>query len=83
MIKMSQKLGQKGEAMTEVRDVKMNIEAIRMNMKLTRAEMAERLGITLDRYNRLASGESKLLATEFVRLHDISGIPHDFIDPQN
>lgn len=62
-------------------EIKLNIEAIRANMKLTRPQMADRLGITLDRYNRLAVGESKMLATEFQTLHEISGIPYEYIDP--
>lgn len=61
-------------------EIKLNIEAIRMNMKLTRPQMADRLGITLDRYNRLAVGESKMLAAEFQMLHEISGIPYEYID---
>ena len=64
-------------------ELKLTIEAIRVNMKLTRAEMAEKLGINIDRYNRLANGESKMLATELQTLHDISGIPHENIDPQD
>ena len=60
--------------------IKLNIEAIRMNMKLTRPQMAERLGITVDRYNRLATGDTKMLATEFQTLHEISGIPYEYID---
>lgn len=60
-------------------EIKLNIEAIRVQMNLPRAEMAKRLEITLDRYNRLATGESKMLATEFVKLHEISGVPYDSI----
>lgn len=60
-------------------EIKLNIEAIRSQLNLPRSEMAARLGISLDRYNRLASGESKMLATELVRLHDISGVPYENI----
>lgn len=63
-------------------NIKLNMEAIRMQMKLTRPEFAERLGISLDRYNRLATGESKLHATEFVRLHEVSGVPLENIEPK-
>ena len=48
---------------------KFTIEAIRVNSGKTREETAKLLGISLDRYNRLASGESKLLATEFIAIH--------------
>lgn len=41
--------------------------------------MAEKLKITTDRYNRLVSGESKLLAVELIRLHEISGYPYEII----
>lgn len=60
--------------------VKLNIEAIRVNMKLNRPEMAERMNVNLDRYNRLATGESKMLATELARLHEISNVPWENID---
>ena len=63
-------------------NIKLNMEAIRMQMKLTRPEFAERLGISLDRYNRLATGESKLYATEFVRLHEVSNVPLENIEPK-
>ena len=60
-------------------EIRLNIESIRINMGMTRAEMAEKLGINIDRYNRLATGDSKMLATELVRLHEISGVPYECI----
>lgn len=60
--------------------VKLTIEAIRVNMKLTRPEMAEKMNVNIDRYNRLATGESKMLATELARLHEISNVPWENID---
>lgn len=59
--------------------IKMNIESIRVYMGLTRPEMAEKMDISLDRYNRLATGESKMLATELVQLHQISDVPYENI----
>ena len=59
--------------------IKLNIESIRVNMGLNRQEMADRLGITLDRYNRLAIGDSKMLAVELTKLHEISGVPYENI----
>lgn len=59
--------------------VELNIESIRTMMSLTRKEMAEQMGINIDRYNRLATGESRLLATEMKKLHEISGLPLDNI----
>ena len=59
--------------------IKLNLESIRVNMGLTRAEMAEQLGINIDRYNRLASGDSKMLATELQKLHEISNVPYENI----
>ena len=61
-------------------EIKLNIESIRVQMNLSRAEFSDILGINLDRYNRLATGESKMLAKELVKLHKISGIPYDNID---
>lgn len=62
--------------------VKLNIESIRAMLSLTRAEMAEKIGVNLDRYNRLASGESRMLATEFIKLQEVSGLPYEVIKPQ-
>lgn len=59
--------------------LKLNLEAIRTNMGLTRSEMAEKLGVTADRYNRLANGESRMFATELIELHNISGVPYENI----
>lgn len=59
--------------------LKLTLEAIRMNMGLTRSEMAEKMGISLDRYARLANGESRMLATELVDIHNISGVPYENI----
>lgn len=59
--------------------IKINIEAIRVQLGKTRQEMAEALGINIDRYNRLAAGESKMLATEMIALHEYSGIPYENI----
>ena len=58
---------------------KFTIEAIRVNSGKTREETAKLLGISLDRYNRLASGESKLLATEFIAIREKFNIPYEKI----
>ena len=63
--------------------VRMNLEAIRAQMKKTRSEMANMMGISVDRYNRLANGESKMLASELIKLNEISGIPFENIDVPN
>lgn len=59
--------------------MKVTIEGIRVTLKLTREEMAEKMGINKDRYDRLAIGKSRMYATEFIRLHEISGFPYDDI----
>ena len=56
-----------------------SLEVIRVTMDLPKREMARRLGISLDRYNRLVTGESKMLATEMITLHKISGVPYEEI----
>lgn len=63
----------------QMEDIRMNIESIRVNMGLTRPEMAERMEVNIDRYNRLATGESKMLAVELIKLHQVSGVPYDNI----
>lgn len=57
----------------------LSIEAIRVNAGLSRQETADKLGIPLDRYNRIANGDSKLLATELVAIHQVFGIPFENI----
>lgn len=61
-------------------NVRFPIEAIRIKMNLTRPQMAEAMQISLDRYHRLASGDSKMLASELMRLHEISQIPYENIE---
>ena len=61
--------------------VKLNIESVRSMMNLSRAELAEKIGINLDRYNRLATGESKMLATELIAISEVSGLPMELIKP--
>lgn len=63
-------------------DLKLSLEAIRVNMNVDRKEMAALLNVKLDRYNRLASGESKMYAVELIRLHEISGVAYELIDVQ-
>ena len=60
-------------------NLSLNIEAIRVQMGFTRVEMAEKMNISIDRYNRLASGDSKMLAAELVSLHKIRGVPYENI----
>ena len=54
-------------------DEQLKLEAIRMQLGLSR------MHISLDRYNRLANGESKLLATEFIEIHRLSGLDYERI----
>lgn len=58
-------------------EIKLTLEMVRVKMGISKREMADKLDISLDRYNRLASGESKLLATEWSKIHEVSGIPYD------
>lgn len=60
-------------------EIKMSLEAIRTQLGWTREQMADALNITRDRYSRVARGESSMLATELIRLHDVSGIPYENI----
>ena len=63
-------------------DIKLSVEAIRLNLKLSREEMAEKLGMTLDRYNRIAIGKSKMYATELMKLEEVSNITgHNILLP--
>lgn len=62
---------------------KLTIEAIRVNKGISREEAANLLNISIDRYNRLANGQSKLLATEFIKIHEIFEIPYEMIAINN
>ncbi len=57
----------------------LTIEAIRVNKGISREEAANLLGMSIDRYNRIANGQSKLLATEFIRIHEVFDIPYEMI----
>ncbi len=58
----------------------MKIEAIRIQLGLTRKQMADALGCTLDRYHRLAVAKSKLRIEELIALQKLSGLRADEID---
>lgn len=58
----------------------MKIRAIRVNMGLSRPDMAKMIGVSLDRYIRIETGRSKLLAEELKKIHSISGVPMEDID---
>ncbi len=58
---------------------KLTIEAIRVNHHLSRNEMAEKLGMNLDRYTRIVNGKTKLLATELISIHELFNIPYENI----
>lgn len=60
-------------------EIRLNIEAIRATLGISRKQFAKELGINVDRYNRLASGRSKMLAEELVKVHEISNVPYDNI----
>ena len=55
-------------------DIKFTLEMIRLNLGKSRQEMADLLEISLDRYNRLVAGDSRMLAIELIKLMDISNL---------
>lgn len=59
---------------------KLSLEALRVNAGISREEAAKLIGVSLDRYNRLASGESKLLAVELIKIHEIYNIAYERIE---
>ena len=59
---------------------KLSLEALRVNAGISREEAAKLIGVSLDRYNRLASGGSKLLAVEFIKIHEIYNIAYEHIE---
>lgn len=59
---------------------KLSLEALRVNAGISREKAAKLIGVSLDRYNRLASGESKLLAVEFIKIHEIYNVAYERIE---
>lgn len=55
-------------------DIKFTLEMIRLNLGKSRQEMADLLEVSLDRYNRLVAGDSRMLAIELIKLMDISNL---------
>jgi transcriptional regulator with XRE-family HTH domain len=61
--------------------IKLSLRAIRIQMGKTREEMAELMGMGFDRYSRIENGTSPMKAGEFIKLHDVSGVPFENIEP--
>lgn len=61
--------------------MKLKLKAIRVNLGWSQKEAADKLGVSLSRYTRLEKGASRLLADEFVTIHETWGIPWDQIEP--
>ena len=61
--------------------MRIKLKAIRINLGLSREQAAEQLGIELRRYCSLERGKTRMLANEFVAIHEKLGIPWDNIEP--
>ena len=55
------------------------ISKLYINAGKSREETAKLLGISVDRYNRIATGSSKMLAVEFIVIHNVFNIPYENI----
>lgn len=53
---------------------KLSVKAIRVNMGLTQAAMAEKIGVDLSRYGKIERGDSKMYATELLNICSASGV---------
>jgi hypothetical protein len=42
--------------------------------------MAELMGVSVDRWRRVESGETKMLATELINFHKVTGVPYEYIN---
>lgn len=58
---------------------KVNIEMIRIVKGLSRQQTAHLLDISIDRYNAIINGKSKMLVNEFVMIHEKFNIPFENI----
>lgn len=56
------------------------LASIRVNKQMSVEEMAEAMDCTVDRWRRLETGETKMLATELIRFHKITGIDYESIN---
>ena len=59
---------------------KYTLAAIRVNIGMSPEEMADALGITVDRWRRLESGETKMLAAELIKFHEVTGADYSVIN---
>ena len=66
-----------GENMNK--NVRISLEACRVNAKLTQSEMAEKLGVTANTVSNWESGKSEPNLSQLRAISEISGIPMDFI----
>lgn len=56
------------------------LAAIRVNKGLTVEAMADLIGVSVDRWRRVESGETKMLATELIDFHKVTGVPYECIN---
>ena len=56
------------------------LAAIRVNKGLTVEAMADLIGVSVDRWRRVESGETKMLATELINFHKVTGVPYEYIN---
>lgn len=63
-------------------DIKLNIRAICAMRKITLSEFAKECGITENHMKDLAKGKVRMLAEDFVKIHEFTGIPYENIATQ-
>lgn len=60
-------------------DIRISLEACRVNARLTQAEEAEKLGVAKSTINNWESGKSEPSTSQLRAISKLSGIPMDFI----
>lgn len=58
---------------------KISVKAIRVNMNLTQAQMAQKLGLSLGGYQKKENGERKFSFEEIDKLSEFSGVGIQYI----
>lgn len=58
----------------------LTLGAIRVNKQMSTEEMARAMNMSVDRWRRLESGETKMTAAELIEFHKLTGVPYENIN---
>lgn len=61
-------------------DDKVKVEAIRMQLGLTRKDFCQQIGVSEDRYSRIINGNGRMTAFELQQISKVGHVPADKIE---